>query len=141
MPNVSPSGSSLDSGYCGPASVQSSIDSPHNNLGYPSSPWTPSGGNTNYYQQQNSMQSSNYQNYQDQDISHIVDQVLSCIDQFEDENQTSNNENSEIYRDGLETLLCHNCGALMNKNKTENCRQCGAEIKAEHSSPTNQDKR
>ena len=43
LPNVSPSASSLDSGYCGPASVQSmhsSIDSPHNNLGYPSSPWT-----------------------------------------------------------------------------------------------------
>ena len=43
LPNVSPSASSLDSGYCGPPSVQSmhsSIDSPHNNLGYPSSPWT-----------------------------------------------------------------------------------------------------
>ena len=30
LPNVSPSASSLDSGYCGPASVQSSVDSPHN---------------------------------------------------------------------------------------------------------------
>ena len=32
------------------------------------------------------------------------------------------------YRDGLETLLCHNCGALMSKNKTESCRQCGADF-------------
>ena len=30
LPNVSPSASSLDSGYCGPASVQSSVESPHN---------------------------------------------------------------------------------------------------------------
>ena len=34
------------------------------------------------------------------------------------------------YRDGLETLLCHNCGALMNKNRTESCRQCGADFDA-----------
>ena len=33
LPNVSPSASSLDSGYCGPASVQSSIESPHSHLG------------------------------------------------------------------------------------------------------------
>ena len=34
------------------------------------------------------------------------------------------------YRDRLETLLCHNCGALMNKNTTESCRQCGADFDA-----------
>lgn len=155
---MSPSASSLDSGYCGPASVQSSIDSPHNNLVYPSSPWTPQ---QNYYPTMHSEYHQNYhqqqqqqaltespKNYQDQDISQIVDQVLSCIDQYNDETQTSTNEvrsmetpaqasaaapeasSHNAYRDGLETLLCHNCGALMNKNKTEiPCRGCGAELK------------
>merc|ERR1712018_851727 len=66
----------------------------------------------------------------DQDISNIVDQVLSCIDQFEDfqnHNNSSNNPGSS-YRDGLETLLCHNCGALMKTKTEETCRQCGTQM-------------
>ena len=82
---------------------------------------------------------------QDQDISHIVDQVLSCIDQFENNNndsqllsQLSNGSAAgsavatadfPTFRDGLETVLCHNCGALIEGTKKEHCycRQCGAE--------------
>jgi hypothetical protein len=62
-----------------------------------------------------------------EDISHIVDQVLSCIDanQF-DQSAVSDMFQNETCRDGSETL-CHNC-ALMNRNKTETCRQCGADM-------------
>lgn len=105
---MSPSASSLDSGYCGPASVQSSIDSPHNHLGYPSSPWTPQHHHhvpqhhppQSYYNMSHPAENSYYhsaptpepsggsKNYHDSDISQIVDQVLSCIDQFSQENET-----------------------------------------------------
>ena len=51
-------------------------------------------------------------------------------DQTDEQQQqpVSNSFIAATYRDGLETLLCHNCGALMNKNKTESCRQCGADF-------------
>ena len=51
-------------------------------------------------------------------------------DQFEDlqnHNNSSNNPGSS-YRDGLETLLCHNCGALMKTKTEETCRQCGTQM-------------
>lgn len=61
-----------------------------------------------------------------EDISQIVDQVLSCIDA--EEGQTNPFEDDfASYRDGLETLLCHNCGALM-RTKAEMCRQCGTDV-------------
>ena len=206
---MSPSASSLDSGYCGPASVQSSIDSPHNNLGYPSSPhsnlgypsspWTTNTTehpNTYYmHSTENGHYHNSQQDYvmpsidhketnfgnssQDQDISHIVDQVLSCIDQLQNDEISSNQNNNDsaffsthhpghhqqssavaahhrrppleesadnnraadfstlnaTFRDGLETVLCHNCGALMSKpeecSKNEDfCRQCGAQFES-----------
>ena len=55
-------------------------------------------------------------------------QIIS--DQFEDlqnHNNSSNNPGSS-YRDGLETLLCHNCGALMKTKTEETCRQCGTQM-------------
>ena len=58
----------------------------------------------------------------DQDISQIVDQVLSCIDtsQFDLEYNQENADNSTL-------LLCHNCGARL-KTKVSNCRLCGTEM-------------
>ena len=69
--------------------------------------------------------------HSDQDISQIVDQVLSCIDtsQFDlDYNQEP---------EGSTLLLCHNCGARL-KFKVPNCKSCGAEISnLEHNEPVN----
>ena len=75
--------------------------------------------------QQCSAKNNNSFGQADQDISHIVEQLISM-----DATNPFRVESEPIeynYRDGLETLLCHNCGALM-KNKTEMCRQCGADI-------------
>ena len=68
------------------------------------------------------------------------------------ENQTDEQQQQQdtsstfmaTYRDGLETLLCHNCGALMNKNTIESCRQCGADFDATSfnaSQPSSSEKR
>ena len=132
--------------------------------GYPHSPWQPqqtdyymhstSSPPPNYmtHQQQSTNGNSSYPNgsypleeaghdhsksnySSDQDISQIVDQVLSCIDtsHFDlDYNQESaSSENVTL-------LLCHNCGAR-SKHKIQHCRQCGEEMAGDNSEQTSSD--
>ncbi len=95
LPNVSPSTSSLDSGYCGPASVESSGGS------HMMSPWTPpyymdpcspapstatptnnNSGMGEEYSHRQAYDQTETEGQNQEDISQIVDQVLKCIEDY-----------------------------------------------------------
>lgn len=72
---------------------------------------------------------SNYSS--DQDISQIVDQVLSCIDtsHFDLDYHHPQEHNNQTHQvpDHATLLLCHNCGARW-KHKVQHCKHCGEEM-------------
>ena len=77
---------------------------------------------------------SNYSS--DQDISQIVDQVLSCIDtsHFDLEyNHPQEHNQSNQPQENATLLLCHNCGARL-RHKVQHCKQCGEEMSGEQTS-------
>ena len=78
---------------------------------------------------------SNYSS--DQDISQIVDQVLSCIDtshfDLDYNHHQEHDQSNQQPQENATLLLCHNCGARL-RHKVQHCKQCGEEMSGDQTS-------